>query len=74
MSRPLSIVTSALALLACSVLAQNPGSISTQTITTGPERLADVQPRCPQDSVQPSGENTHSGFSQAFDDSMVFSD
>jgi len=33
MSRPLSIVTSALALLACSVLAQNPGSISTQTIT-----------------------------------------
>ena len=33
MSRPLSIVTSALALLAVSVLAQNPGSILAQTIT-----------------------------------------
>jgi polyvinyl alcohol dehydrogenase (cytochrome) len=33
MSRPSSIVTSALALLAFSVLAQNPGSILTQTIT-----------------------------------------
>jgi polyvinyl alcohol dehydrogenase (cytochrome) len=33
MSRPLSIVTSALALSAFSVLAQNPGSIPTQTIT-----------------------------------------
>ena len=33
MSRPLSIVMSALALSAFSVLAQNPGSIPTQTIT-----------------------------------------